>query len=143
MSSFEHGGHEKIEPGSPRSFGFTFAVVLGGVCGFGLWSGWAVWIPAVSGTAATGFLGAALAAPAALEPLNRLWFRFGMLLSKLTQPIILGILYFLIVTPIGICRRAMGSDRLQLKKRSADTYWIKHGADSGDEEVPADMRRQF
>lgn len=142
MSSFEPIGHEVIEPGSPRSFGLTFAVafaVLGVVAGLSAWPAWMLY---ASGLLSAGFLVAAFVAPNALVPLNRLWFKFGLLLSKLTQPIILGILFFGVVTPIGIVRRILGNDRLQLKRPASSGYWIDRDTVS-DGEGAADMRRQF
>jgi hypothetical protein len=61
-----------------------------------------------------------------LSPLNRLWLRFGLLLHKIVSPLVLGIMFFLVITPIGLLMRAVGKDLLRLKfdKRSS-SYWIE------------------
>jgi hypothetical protein len=75
---------------------------------------------------AAAFLVSAIAVPRALRPLNRLWLRFGLLLNKIVGPIVLGILFYLVVTPIGLAMRMAGKDPLRLKWRpEADTYWIE------------------
>ena len=52
-----------------------------------------------------------------LTPLNRLWFKFGLMLGKIVSPIVLGIVFFLVVTPTGIIMRLIGKDSLNLKKK--------------------------
>ena len=60
-----------------------------------------------------------------LLPLNKLWFRFGILLGKIVSPIIMGIIFFLVVTPIGLIMRLFNKDLLKLKYNNHQTYWIK------------------
>ena len=61
-----------------------------------------------------------------LNPLNILWFKFGILLGSLVSPIVMAIVYFLVVTPTGILMRFLGKDLLKMRKtKSASTYWIK------------------
>ena len=60
-----------------------------------------------------------------LTPLNILWFKFGLLLGRLISPIIMGIIFFFVVTPIGLILRIFGKDVLNLKKNNAKSYWIK------------------
>ena len=61
-----------------------------------------------------------------LTPLNKLWFKFGMFLGLIVSPIVMGIVYFLVVTPIGIFMRLLGKDLLKTSKaKNASTYWIK------------------
>ncbi len=60
-----------------------------------------------------------------LLPLNKLWFRFGILLGKIVSPIIMGIIFFLVVTPIGLIMRLFNKDLLKLKYNNDQTYWIK------------------
>ena len=61
-----------------------------------------------------------------LTPLNKLWFKFGILLGSIVSPIIMGIVYFLVVTPIGIFMRFLGKDLLKTSKvKNVSTYWIK------------------
>ena len=59
-----------------------------------------------------------------LTPLNILWFKFGILLGKFVSPIVMGIIFFLVVTPTGYIMRLIGKDLLRLKKNK-NSYWIK------------------
>ena len=60
-----------------------------------------------------------------LKPLNKLWFKFGILLGKIVSPIIMGIIFFLVVTPIGFIMRILGKDVLNLRYNDNKTYWIE------------------
>ena len=60
-----------------------------------------------------------------LTPLNNLWFKFGLFLGKIVSPIVMGIIFFFIVTPTGIIMRLIGKDILNLKKNNLNTYWIE------------------
>ena len=60
-----------------------------------------------------------------LTPLNRLWFKFGIFLGKIVSPIILGIIFFLLVTPTGLLLRLFGKDVINLKYNNNNSYWIK------------------
>ena len=72
-----------------------------------------------------------------LTPLNKLWFKFGIFLGKIISPLIMGIIFFLVVTPIGLLMRLFGKDLLNLKYRKIKSYWIeKKGPKS-------QMKKQF
>ena len=61
-----------------------------------------------------------------LTPLNKLWFKLGMFLGSIVSPILMGIVYFIVVTPIGIFMRLLGKDLLKTSKaKNTSTYWIK------------------
>jgi len=75
------------------------------------------------------FLVLAYSMPAVLGPLNWLWFRFGLALHVVVSPVILGLLFFTVVTPIGVVMRFLAKDLLGLK-RSAGTYWIDRDSQS-------------
>ena len=60
-----------------------------------------------------------------LTPLNKLWFIFGIFLGKIVSPIIMGIIFFFVVTPIGILMRVFGKDVLNLKYNNNKSYWIE------------------
>ena len=72
-----------------------------------------------------------------LTPLNKLWFKFGLLLGKIISPLIMGIIFFLVVTPIGLIMRMLGKDLLNLKKNSHNSYWIEKTDPKGK------MKNQF
>jgi len=88
------------------------------------------------------FLGiTALTMPRLLGPLNRLWFRIGELLHRAVNPLVMGLLYFLTVTPIGLLMRALGKTPLKLGfDKSADSYWISRTPPGP---APDTMKRQF
>ena len=60
-----------------------------------------------------------------LTPLNKLWFKFGLFLGKIISPFVMGIIFFLVVTPIGLIMRLLGNDLLNLKYNNKQSYWIK------------------
>ncbi len=64
--------------------------------------------------------------PSLLHPANLIWTRFGLLLSKVTNPIFTGLLFFLVITPLGLLMRLAGKDLLRLRRDvNASTYWIE------------------
>ena len=60
-----------------------------------------------------------------LTPLNRIWFKFGILLGRIVSPLVMGIIFFFVVTPIGLIMRALGKDLLNLKYKLNKSYWIE------------------
>ena len=72
-----------------------------------------------------------------LTPLNKIWFKFGLLLGKIISPIIMSIIFFCVVTPIGLFMRLLKKDILNLKFSNLNTYWIKK------EGPKSKMRNQF
>jgi hypothetical protein len=87
------------------------------------------------------FLLAALAAPKILTPLNRAWTALGALLHAVVNPLVLGILFYLVFTPFGWVLRRMGKDFLRLRAApDAQTYWI---ARQPPGPTPESMSRQF
>jgi hypothetical protein len=123
-------GHS-VKMGSDRGFGLVFAAVFTLI---GVWPALKLgWIPRLEPASlrlwalaiAAAFLGLALAAPALLNPLNRLWFAFGLLLGKIMTPIVMGLLYVLTIVPTGYIMRLRGKDLLTLKiDRARKSYWI-------------------
>jgi saxitoxin biosynthesis operon SxtJ-like protein len=76
--------------------------------------------------------------PAALRPVHRAWMGLALTISKVTTPIFLGIVYFGIITPVGLVRRVLGQDPLK-RKRTGDTFWVPLKAG----QKQSDMKRQF
>jgi hypothetical protein len=116
--------HETLKPGSPRQFGWVMAAFFVLLAIIALWH--AAWVRA-GGCAAVSlaFAGAALIAPEALQPLNRLWFRLGLLLHTVVNPLILGAMFFVVMTPIGALMRAMGKRPIPMTfDKKASTYWM-------------------
>ena len=120
----EHSSHFEVKQGSERSFGVVFTVVF---AVFGLWpllSGGSPRIVLLSLGAV--FLVLAFLAPRVLEVPNRLWFKLGMLLGAIVAPIVMALVYFIAVVPMGLWVRARGKDLLSMKlDKSAKSYWIE------------------
>jgi hypothetical protein len=133
------GRHDAPKAGSERGFGIVFAVVFTVI---GLWpllDGAPVRIDALG--AAAGFLATGFFAPELLKPLNRVWYRFGLLLHKIVNPLVMGLLFFLTVTPIALIMRAVGKDPLHRKfDGQAKSYWIERDPPGP---TPESMRQQF
>ncbi|MFL2894552.1 MAG: SxtJ family membrane protein [Candidatus Pelagibacter sp.] len=72
-----------------------------------------------------------------LTPLNKLWFKFGILLGNIIAPIVMGIVFFLVVTPTGLIMQFFRKDILKLKKNSSNSYWINK------DNTNSSMRNQF
>ena len=127
---------DKIKISSNRSFGLLFFVVflivsLWPLTHEGSIRIWSVIISAV-------FLILGLINSRLLTPLNVLWFKLGMTLGAIISPIVMGIVFFLVVTPTGFILRIMGKDLLNKKyDKEKETYWIKRNAPTGT------MKRQF
>tara|TARA_E500000178_G_scaffold307967_1_gene321290 strand:- start:723 stop:1100 length:378 start_codon:yes stop_codon:yes gene_type:complete len=60
-----------------------------------------------------------------LTSLNKIWFKFGLLLGKIISPLIMGLIFFFVVTPIGLLMRLLGKDLLNLKLNKNSTYWVE------------------
>ena len=60
-----------------------------------------------------------------LNPLNQIWFKFGILLGRIISPLIMAIIFFFVVTPIGLIMRTLGKDILNLRYNTKKTYWIE------------------
>ena len=134
---------EHVKAGSDRGFGFVFAGFFGILTLINLWhhgmeqgAAWKWMLPV-----AAAFLVVALVYPKALGPLNRLWLKFGLLLYKVMNPLILGLLFFVTIMPIGLVMRAFGKDFLRLKlDPNAKSYWIDR---SPPGPPPQSMKNQF
>lgn len=90
---------------------------------YSYWKAAYVWTIALVSITAV-FAAVAAIVPRLLAPLNRAWFRLGMLLGKIVSPIVLGFIFFLMLTPVSLIARLFGRDVLRLKKRAAESYWV-------------------
>ena len=115
--------NEKINIGSNRSFGIVFFIIFL-LIGFyplindGELRLWSLLISLI-------FLILGLINSIFLTPLNRLWFKFGLFLGKIISPLIMGVIFFIVVTPTGILMRVFKKDLLNLKFNSNKSYWIE------------------
>ena len=118
----DFGRRHEVKGSSNRTFGLVMAVFFA-VVGLGpALRGHAVnW--SLAGIGAV-FAAVAAVAPAVLAPLNRLWTKLGLLLNRVVSPVVLGVMFYVVLTPCGLLMRAFGKDPL---KRSRDplakTYW--------------------
>ena len=114
---------DNIKIGSNRSFGIVFFILFLLIAlyptinseGIRMWS---VILSLI-------FLVLGLLDSKILTPLNKIWFKFGILLGRIVSPFIMGIIFFFVVTPIGLLMRILGKDLLNLKYNKNKTYWIE------------------
>lgn len=109
---------------SNRSFGFLFTVVFAGFGVYGLHQGSSSSL--IYGCFIVGFIVGmiALVIPQLLAPFNKAWLLLGDLLGRFVSPIVLGVIFFGLLTPIGLITRLFGRDELRLKRQSVNSYWI-------------------
>ncbi len=141
IAHHEELSRDSVKPPSERSFGLTFAAVFSLIGLWLLWRGGQTFWSAALLAAALGFLIAAVASPQMLRPINLLWLKFGLLLHRIVNPIVMGLLFFVVFLPTGIIMRILGRDLLRLKRNpNAGSYWI---ARSPDADRLSNMRNQF
>jgi hypothetical protein len=122
MSEGTNHGANPVLP-SNEKFGWVFAAVFVLAGGLNVWNQNPRWAIALFLLAAV-FAVLTLFMPTALAPLNRLWYQLGLLLGRIVSPIVLGLIFFVVITPVGLVTRLWGRDELGLKKRQVTSYWI-------------------
>jgi len=114
----------EVKLGSERSLAIVFSIVFLIIAMWPLLSGRAPRLWAIGAGTAILILG--FAAPKTLRPLNQLWFRFGMLLHRIINPLVMGIIFYGAVAPTGFVMRLLGKDPLKLKlDPESSSYWVK------------------
>ena len=126
---------DDIKIGSNRSFGIVFFVVFLIIAFYpivndGTLRVWALIISLV-------FIGLGLINSRILTPLNKIWFKFGIFLGKIVSPTVMGLIFFLVLTPTGIFIRIIKKNFLNLKFDDSKSYWIKK------DELKSKMKNQF
>ena len=127
--------YKDIKIGSNRNFGVVFFVVF---LLIGLWpilKGneiriWSIVISLI-------FLILGILNSKILTPFNKVWFRFGIFLGNFISPIIMGIVFFLVVTPTGLIMKLFRKDLINLRKNNSSTYWIEK------KDIKSSMKNQF
>lgn len=139
------GFHEELDRDdetsgpSNRKFGLTIGVVLAIVGGLKAFHS-PIWI-IYCGIPAALFIVLALVRPVWLSVPNRLWLKLGLLLHRIVSPVIMAILFYGTILPIGLLMRALGKDPLRLRlDKEAKTYWLPR---SDDREPNVSMQNQF
>ena len=126
---------KNIKTGSNKSFGIVFFIFFLVVAIYPLYFGnsirvWSIVVSLI-------FLLLGLLNSRILTPLNLIWFQFGVLLGKIVSPVVMGLVFFVVVTPTGLIMRLLKKDLLNLKKKTSNTYWIKR------DQTKTDMKNQF
>ena len=124
-----------IKIGSNKSFGILFAIVFILIALWPLIKGneirlWSLIISII-------FLTLGLVNSKILTPFNKVWFRFGIFLGNFISPIIMGIVFFLVVTPTGLIMKLLRKDLINLRKNNSSTYWIEK------KDIKSSMKNQF
>ena len=114
---------DDVKIGSNKSFGIVFFVVFLLISLYPLLNNesiriWSLVISII-------FLILGILDSKILSPLNKIWFKFGIFLGKIISPIVMGIIFFLVVTPTGFIMRLLGKDVLNLKYSDHKSYWIE------------------
>ena len=127
--------YKDIKIGSNRSFGIVFFVVF---LLIGLWpilkgNELRIWSIVISLI----FLTLGILNSKILTPFNKVWFRFGIFLGNFISPIIMGIVFFLVVTPTGLIMKLFRKDLINLRKNNSSTYWIEK------KDIKSSMKNQF
>lgn len=136
----DYGREEEVKGSSNRGFGQVFAVVFA-VVAFWPLTGEGGSVRLWSLGLAVAFLAIAYLRSSLLAPLNWVWTRFGLLLHRIVNPLVMGMLFYGTVTPMGLIMRALGKDLLRLKRDpKARTYWIERKPPGP---TPDSMSNQF
>ena len=143
MSVLQTPAAASVDPRGPsdRKFGLVMGALAGAVAGWLAWRGHGMTLVAAIGAISVLLLGSAWLLPGWLGGLNRAWMRLGELLARVVNPVVLGILFFGIITPAAWLARLTGRDPLRLKPRkAAASYWVPRESPGPD---PASFRNQF
>jgi hypothetical protein len=128
----------RLTPAEGRRFGLQVGLAFAALGGLAWWRGHPR-LAAVLLVAGGVLVTAGLLAPGGLGPVYRGWMRLALALSKVTTPLILGIVYLLVFMPVGLLLRLFGHRPLA-RDRSATSYWMRRSAPDGGR---SDLRRQF
>ena len=126
---------DEIKIGSNKSFGIVFFIVFLLIAVYPLINNGElrIWSLILS----LAFLILGLLNSKILYPLNKIWFKFGLLLGRIVSPLVMVIIFFLVVTPIGLLMRILNKDLLNLKFNKSKSYWIEKN------EQKSKMKNQF
>jgi len=124
---------------SDRNFGLVFAAVFLIIAFLQYYSSGSTNFILIALATICGVL--AIFTPSVLRPFNTVWLKFGLLLNKIMSPIIMSIVFFLVVTPIGICMRVLGKRPLNIGSGpKQNTYWLPYTSDNDEHDS---MNNQF
>lgn len=119
---FDELRHIKSDNKKLREFGLTIGIVLLVLGGFTMWRGRPI-APYLL-TAGAAFIGLGLTMPAVLKPLQKMWMGLGIVLGFFVSRVILSILFYGVMTPIGLVMKLLGKDLLDERiDKTRDSYW--------------------
>ena len=130
--------YKNIQLPSNKKFGYFFTIVFLFVSAYFYFKG-IIFASYYLGIASVVFFLIATLKDDILRPLNKLWMIFGLILGMIVNPIVMGVVFFFIFTPIGIIMRVIGRDELQLQFKNKSSYWIKRSVDTQSNS----FRKQF
>ena len=133
------GVSARLSPKELRRFGVTVAIPLALLAGLGVWRGHSV-LPMVLGALAILLAGLALMAPRLLSPVHTVWMAGAQALGWFNTRILLGVVYFVVMTPTGIVMRLLGRDPLDRRLHDRSSYWV---ARTRPPDARASMERRF
>ena len=127
--------YKNIKISSNKSFGLVFFVFFLIISFFPLFKDgniriWAIILAII-------FLILGLLNSSILNPLNKIWFKLGILLGSVVSPIVMGIVFFAVVTPTSLLMKILGKNLLSLKKNNKESYWIEKST------IKSKMKNQF
>ena len=126
---------DEVKTGSNKSFGIVFSIFFLIIALYPLVNGDGIRVWSIIVSLIFLFLG--LIKSKILTPLNKIWFKFGIFLGKIVSPLVMGVIFFLVVTPIGILMKILKKDLLNLKFNNNKSYWIEKN------EPKSKMKNQF
>ena len=126
---------DEVKIGSNKSFGIVFSIFFLIIALYPLVNGEGIRVWSIIVSLIFLFLG--LIKSKILTPLNKIWFKFGIFLGKIVSPLVMGVIFFLVVTPIGILMKILKKDLLNLKFNNNKSYWIEKN------EPKSKMKNQF
>lgn len=133
----ENGIPARLTAAEGRKFAFTVGIAFLVLAGISYWRGHTR-VPVVLATLGGALLVAGIVVPTLLGPVQRGWMNFAHVLSRFTTPIFMGVVYFIVIMPIGLFRQMIGKNAMVAKSDPASGYWAVR-----DPGVRSDMRRLF
>ena len=128
-------GSARLTASEGRKFGLTVGGAFAVLAGVASWRGhgWLAW---TLGSLAFLLIAGGLVVPTRMSPVHHAWMGLAHAISKVTTPVFMGVVYYVVITPIGLLRRTLGSHPLKHPERDGG-HWVRRSAPRGD------LERQF
>ena len=125
---------------SNRTFGLLFIGVFAVLGSYSFWKGWGVNATQAFFALSALLVGITFFAPVFLTPFNKAWYQLGLLLGKVVSPIVLGVIFFIVITPVAIVMKLAGRDALKLRKQDVRSHWVERKPPGPE---PESFKEQF